>query len=214
MSTSLFAFCRFESLSLCWLSTHILIEKCTQGKSSGAFLVFQGAFPKKQGAFCGESCSGCSGKLFLDTEGVIFVQQMYNERHENTYVVQTCPQARQEAAMKYTLEERLEIGRRIYDGEISRYEAAEQFGINDQTARNYMRMYRDASQLPPKQGKRAGSTLLLKNDHAGIDDLAAMTKEELIHELIKARITEARLKKGYEVKGDGTVVLYGSKNTK
>ena len=55
---------------------------------------------------------------------------------------------------------------------------------------------------------------LLKNDHAGIDDLAAMTKEELIHELIKARITEARLKKGYEVKGDGTVVLYGSKNTK
>ena len=151
--------------------------------------------------------SRCSGKLFLDTEGVIFVQQMYNERHENTYVVQTCPQARQEAAMKYTLEERLEIGRRIYDGEISRYEAAEQFGINDQTARNYMRMYRDANQLPPKQGKRAGSTLLLKNDHAGIDDLAAMTKEELI-------ITEARLKKGYEVKGDGTVVLYGSKNTK
>ena len=173
-------------------------------------MVFQGAFPKKQGAFFRE----CSGKLFLDTEGVIFVQQMYNERHENTYVVQTCPQARQEAAMKYTLEERLEIGRRIYDGEISRYEAAEQFGINDQTARNYMRMYRDANQLPPKQGKRAGSTLLLKNDHAGIDDLAAMTKEELIHELIKARITEARLKKGYEVKGDGTVVLYGSKNTK
>ena len=43
--------------------------------------------------------------------------------------------------MKYTLEERLEIGRRIYDGEISRYEAAEQYGINDQTARNYMRMY-------------------------------------------------------------------------
>ncbi len=66
----------------------------------------------------------CSGKLFLDTEGVIFVQKMYNERHENTYVVQTCPQARQEAAMKYTLEERLEIRRRIYDGEISRYEAA------------------------------------------------------------------------------------------
>ena len=106
----------------------------------------------------------CSGKLFLDTEGAIFVQQMYNGRHESKHVVQTCPQARQEAAMKYTLEERLEIGRRIYDGEISRYEAAEQYGINDQTARNYMRMYRDANKLPPKQGKRARSTLLLKND--------------------------------------------------
>ena len=71
----------------------------------------------------------CSGKLFLDTEGAIFVQQMYNGRLENTHVVQTCPQVRQEAAMKYTLEERLEIGRRIYDGEMSRYEAAEQYGI-------------------------------------------------------------------------------------
>lgn len=36
-------------------------------------------------------------------------------------------------------------------------------------------------------------------------------REELIQELIKAKITEARLKKGYEVKGDGTVILYGNK---
>ena len=54
--------------------------------------------------------------------------------------------------MKYTKEERMEIGRRIYDGEISRYEAAEEYGINDQTARNYMRLYRDANHLPPKRG--------------------------------------------------------------
>ena len=45
----------FTSLTLGWLSTPILIEKCTQGKSSGAFLVFQGAFLKKRGAFFGES---------------------------------------------------------------------------------------------------------------------------------------------------------------
>ena len=36
-------------------------------------------------------------------------------------------------------------------------------------------------------------------------------KEELIQELVKARITEARLKKGYEVKGDGSVILYDNK---
>ena len=41
-----------------------------------------------------------------------------------------------------------------------------------------------------------------------------MSKEELIHELIMARINEARLKKGYEVKGDGTVILYGKENTR
>ena len=71
MSTSLFAFCRFESLSLCWLSTHILIEKCTQGKSSGAFLVFQGAFPKKQGAFCGESGAFLKNRVHFGKAGCI-----------------------------------------------------------------------------------------------------------------------------------------------
>lgn len=49
---------------------------------------------------------------------------------------------------------------------------------------------------------------------ANTDDFQSMTKEELIRELLKARIAEARLKKGYAVKGDGTVILYGKKNTK
>ena len=35
-----------------------------------------------------------------------------------------------------------------------------------------------------------------------------MSKEELIHELVRAKITEARLKKGYEVKGVGTQKEY------
>ena len=116
--------------------------------------------------------------------------------------------------MKYTLEERLDIGRRIYDGELSRYEAAAQYGIGEQTARNYMRMYRDANHLPPKRGKRAISAPSFKTAPAGMEELESMTKEQLIQEFVKARITEARLKKGYEVKGDGTVILYGSKNTK
>ncbi len=116
--------------------------------------------------------------------------------------------------MMYTPEERPDIGRRIYDGELSRYEAAAQYGISEQTARNYMRMYRDANHLPPKRGRRSVSASFFKTAPAGMEDLESMTKEQLIQELVKARITEARLKKGYEVKGDGTVILYGSKNTK
>ena len=116
--------------------------------------------------------------------------------------------------MKYTKEERMEIGRRIYNGEISRYEAAEEYGINDQTARNYMRMYRDANHLPSKRGTVTIAAPSFKKAPAGLEELESMSKEELIQELIKARITEARLKKGYEVKGDGTVILYDSKNTK
>lgn len=117
-------------------------------------------------------------------------------------------------AMKYTKEQRLDIGRRIYYSEISRYEAAEEYGISEQTARNYMRMYRDVNRLPPKHGQRSIGALSFKKEPVDLDELKSMTKEELIQELIKARITEARLKKGYEVKGDGTVILYASKTTK
>ena len=57
--------------------------------------------------------------------------------------------------VKYTKEQRLDIGRRIYDGELTRYEAAEEYGISEQTARDYMRHYWDANQLPPKRGVRS-----------------------------------------------------------
>ena len=40
--------------------------------------------------------------------------------------------------MKYTLEQRLDIGRRIYEGEITRFQAAQEYDINDNKARNYM----------------------------------------------------------------------------
>ena len=135
-------------------------------------------------------------------------------RQYEIIVGQELPTQDRRFAMKYTKEQRLDIGRRIYDGEISRYEAAEEYGISDQTARNYMRMYRDANQLPPKQGQRAIGAPSFKKAPAELDELKAMTKEELIQELIKAKITEARLKKGYEVKGDGTVILYDNKTTK
>ena len=117
--------------------------------------------------------------------------------------------------MKYTKEERLDIGRRIYDGEITKYQAANKYGIGEQTARRYMRMYRDANGLAPKNKAGISLTAIAKAEHSSdLRDFESMTKEELIIELVKARIAEARLKKGYEVKGDGSVILYGSRNTK
>lgn len=116
--------------------------------------------------------------------------------------------------MKYTKEERLDIGRRIYDGELSRYQAAEEYGIGEQTARNYMRMYRDLNGLPAKRSKLGLSVGKPLAAPADMEKLESMTKEELIVELVKARIAEARLKKGYEVKGDGSVILYGKENIK
>jgi transposase len=136
------------------------------------------------------------------------------ENSEKSSLDKDSPEVNRRLTMKYTKEERMDIGRRIYDGEISRYEAAEQYGINDQTARSYMRMYRDTNKLPPKRGKSSIATPSFQKTPVGMEELESMTKEQLIQELVKARITEARLKKGYEVKGDGTVILYGNRNTK
>lgn len=123
--------------------------------------------------------------------------------------------------MKYTKEQRLDIGRRIYDGELTRYEAAEEYGISEQTARDYMRHYRDTNQLPPKKGGVRSCFGLAKTKSipvpTGLEDLQSMTKEELIDALVMARITEARLKKGYLVEGVGaekTFIPIGRKNTK
>ena len=65
--------------------------------------------------------------------------------------------------MKYTLEQRLDIGRRIYEGEITRFQAAQEYDINDNTARNYMWLYRDTNNLPPKNGGRKNSTTTTKS---------------------------------------------------
>lgn len=119
--------------------------------------------------------------------------------------------------MSYTKEQRLDIGRRIYDGEITKYDAADQYGISHQSARNYMRLYRDENHLPPKRrGLPIGNASVQKalSDPKNLETYESMSKEELIQELVKARIAEARLKKGYEVKGDGSIIQYSSKNTR
>ena len=91
--------------------------------------------------------------------------------------------------MKYTKEQRWDIGRRIYYSEISRYEAAEEYGISEQTARNYMRMYRDANRLPPKRGQRSISALSFKKEPAELDELKSILTPMLIS---VARLRESR----------------------
>ena len=50
--------------------------------------------------------------------------------------------------MKYTKEERLNIGREIYTYVISIGEAVNKYDIDWYTARNYMRIYKDVNHLP------------------------------------------------------------------
>ena len=122
--------------------------------------------------------------------------------------------------MGYTREERLDIGKRIYNNEMNKSDAAIKYKISEGTARDYMRLYRDVNGLPPKNRiQKDGGTVKIST-HSSEPDLSeyeSMTKDELIQELVKSRISEARLKKGYEVKGDGaakTITIFDNWNMK
>ncbi len=120
--------------------------------------------------------------------------------------------------MKYTKDQRLDIGKRVYEGEISKFEAAAEYGIGADTVRNYMRLYRAENHLPVRHvGSNADKMKEPPRPPTGLEDYESMSKEELINELVRAKIIEARLKKGYEVKGAGAQKEYvpiDSKSTK
>lgn len=122
--------------------------------------------------------------------------------------------------MGYTREQRLDIGKQIYNNEISKNDASMKYGISPSTVRDYMRLYRDVNNLPPKNKIQADGIVAKVTTHSSTADLSeyeSMTKEELIKELVKSRINEARLKKGYEVKGVGatkTVTVFDNWNMK
>ena len=93
--------------------------------------------------------------------------------------------------MKYTKEQRLNIGKQIYENELTKYEAAEQYNIGINSAREYMRLYRDANNLLPKNTSPYGVKLektFAQVSKKNLPEYEAMTKEELIKELIKSRL--------------------------
>ncbi len=122
--------------------------------------------------------------------------------------------------MSYTREERLDIGKQIYNNEITKSDAAVKYGISEGTARNYMRLYRNVNNLPPKnkvQTEGNMTKISLHSTEPSLDKYESMTKDQLINELIKLRIRVARLKKGYEIKEVGdekTVTIFDNWNMK
>ena len=109
--------------------------------------------------------------------------------------------------MALSKEERLELGRKLCQKEMTRKEARELFGFGDATLDNYLREYKKSVGIPIVPKNKIVSK---SKDNAfeiaktiDLDAYMAMSKEELIDELIKAKANELRAKKGYEVRGVG-----------
>ena len=116
--------------------------------------------------------------------------------------------------MKYTEEERLDIGRRMYLREITYKEAMEIYGLSESAAHKYMADYKRAHSIPLGNSGGSERTTPSMKSSPDMEAYMAMSKEELINELILAKANELRAKKGYEVKGVGANKEYTSLNNK
>jgi len=122
--------------------------------------------------------------------------------------------------MKYTPEERMDIGRRLYLKELTYREAMVQYGLSETCVHKYMADYKIANGIPLENEHhpaRSATISRLTESIPDIDAYRAMSKEELINELILAKANELRAKKGYEVKGVGAnkeFISLNSRNTK
>jgi transposase len=114
--------------------------------------------------------------------------------------------------MHATKEERLAIGKRVHDGELTMSEASKEYGIPEKTIRNWETDYRES--IGEKKSPRKTPNNVLSNERAAYED---MSREELIDALILAKANELRAKKGYEVRGDGAnkeFIPLNNKNSK
>ena len=117
--------------------------------------------------------------------------------------------------MKHTREERLEIGRQLYNKELTIPQAMKSYGIARATADRCLTDFKRANGIPIKS--RATGLSSAANTPSDIETYMSMSKEELINELILAKANELRAKKGYEVKGVGAnkeFIPLNNKNSK
>jgi transposase len=120
--------------------------------------------------------------------------------------------------MRFTTEERIDIGRQVYTKELTRNEAMEKYNIGRSLLDIYIQDYKQSVGITVR-GSYKDSTCPTKvaSEAKDMEAYQAMSKEELINELIKSKANELRAKKGYEVKGDGAnkeFIILSNKNTK
>ena len=119
--------------------------------------------------------------------------------------------------MGYSKEERLNIGKQLYTGVITRDEAMKKYDICYSTTKSYVTQYKRANGIPIESNTVTSQPNVKVNTNTELELYQFMSKEELINELIKAKANELRAKKGYEVKGVGAnkeFIPLNNKNSK
>ena len=103
----------------------------------------------------------------------------------------------------WTAEEKLEIIKEIIIFEKSSSQVTKETGISNGMISNWIKKYNEQGMEGLKNKRKPGNPLAKYSSKKNLTEI-----EQLQYENMKLRIENERLKKGYLVKGDGTVVVF------
>lgn len=108
-----------------------------------------------------------------------------------------------EFSYRYSVDDKVEIGRQVYTHEITKTEAAKKHEVSIRSIVDCVKLYMKQNNLTPIPEASEEITDEKPNYNE-------MSKEELIKEIMKKDIEVARAKKGYIVKGCGKTKEFSS----
>lgn len=100
-------------------------------------------------------------------------------------------------------EEKLRIINRVIKDGISQSQVSREENINVGLLSNWIKKYTEQGEKALENKKKQGNPVMKYQMKKTLNDL-----EKLEYENMKLRIENERLKKGYVVKGDGSVVIF------
>lgn len=103
----------------------------------------------------------------------------------------------------YTREEKYKIIKPALDLEKSTWDITRETGLSNGMINNWIKKYRENGMDGLENQKKLGNPLMKYSKRKELSEI-----EKLEYENMKLRIENERLKKGYLVKGDGSVVMF------
>ena len=102
----------------------------------------------------------------------------------------------------YSAEEKLKIVKLMLEGKTA-WDIEREQAINHSISSRWLKKYNNFGEKGLKNKKKPGNPLVKYSAKKNLTDM-----EKLEYENLKLRIENERLKKGYLVKGDGSVVMF------
>ncbi len=112
---------------------------------------------------------------------------------------------RKEPNRYWSKEEKLKLIKEVLNGESS-VQVAKRYDISDGMLRNWIIKYNKYGESSLENKKKPGNPLCKYSNRKNLTEI-----EQLQYENMRLKIENKRLKKGYLVKGDGTVVVVDEK---